>query len=173
MKSTLEIARSLLSQAKIETSSHVVSLHSKAAVEFADVVKQLAPAVTTARSAARRSMSVNNLKQIGLAFHNYAQVNGHFPSPALLGGEQKKFPYSWRVAILPYLEQEPLYRQYHFDEPWDGPNNRLLLEKMPAVYSVPGPDGTPSSRTNASYYVFAGETTAWAAPRCRAARIPR
>jgi hypothetical protein len=164
MKSALEVARLLLSQAKIETSSHVVSLHSNTAVEFADVIKQLAPAVTTARIAARRTMSVNNLKQIGLAFHNYAQVNGHFPSPALLGGEQKKFPYSWRVAILPYLEHEPLYRQYHFDEPWDGPNDRLLLEKMPAVYSLPGPDGSPSSRINASYYVFAGGTTAVGSP---------
>jgi Protein of unknown function (DUF1559)/BlaR1 peptidase M56 len=163
-KFALEIARSLLSRAKVETSSNVVSLHSNTTVEFVDVVKQLAPAVTKARTAARRTMSVNNLKQIGLAFHNYAQVKGHFPSPALLGGEQKKFPYSWRVAILPYLDQEPLYRQYHFDEPWDGPNNRLLLEKMPAVYSVPGPDGTPSSRTNASYYVFAGETTAVGSP---------
>jgi len=107
---------------------------------------------------------VNNLKQIGLAFHNYAQINGHFPSPALLGGEQKNFPYSWRVALLPYLDQDALYRQYHFDEPWDGPRNRLLIGSMPAVYSVPGPDGTPSSKTNSSYYVFSGAATALGAP---------
>ena len=160
MRHTLEIARSLLSQSRIETSSNVVSLHSNTGVELVDVVKLLAPAVTTARTAARRSMSVNNLKQIGLAFHNYHSVNGRLPSPALLGGEQEKFPYSWRVALLPFLEHEPLYRQYHFDEPWDGPHNRLLIEQMPAVYSLPGPDGTPSSRTNPSYAVFAGETTA-------------
>ena len=47
--------------------------------------------------------SINNLKQIGLAFHNYAAAYNHFPSPALLGGEQKKYPYSWRVALLPFI----------------------------------------------------------------------
>jgi Protein of unknown function (DUF1559)/BlaR1 peptidase M56 len=159
LRKALGVARSLLAESKIEISSNVVSLHSNTAVEFADVVKLLTPAVTTARTAAQRAQSVNNLKQIGLAFHNYASANYHFPSPALLGGEQKKFPYSWRVALLPYLEQEPLYRQYHFDEPWDGPHNRTLIEQMPAVYSSPGPDGGPSSRANASYYVFTGETT--------------
>ena len=49
--------------------------------------------------------------------------------------------------------------QYNFDEPWDGPNNRKLIDKMPAVYSYPGADGGPSSRTNTSYFVFSGEGT--------------
>jgi beta-lactamase regulating signal transducer with metallopeptidase domain len=164
MKHTLEIARSLLSQAKIETSSNVVSLHSNTGIALADVAKQLAPAVTTARSAARRTMSVNNLKQIGIAFHNYHDANGHFPSPALLGGERKQFPFSWRVALLPYLEQDGLYRQYHFDEPWDGPHNKLLIEQMPAVYSAGGKDGTPANRSKASYFVFAGPATALGSP---------
>ncbi len=78
----------------------------------------------------------------------------------LYGGPQKSIPYSWRVALLPYLEQAPLYRQYNFDEPWDGPRNRKLLEKMPAVYSVPGADGNPVSSSITSYFVFSGETTA-------------
>jgi hypothetical protein len=164
MKPILEIALSLLSQAKIETSSNVVSLHSSSAIELADVAKQLAPAVTTARSAARRTMSVNNLKQIGIAFHNYHAANGHFPSPALLGGERKQFPFSWRVALLPYLEQDALYRQYRFDEPWDGPHNKLLIEQMPAVYSASGHDGTPPSRSKSSYFVFAGPATALGSP---------
>jgi hypothetical protein len=164
LRMALDVARSLLTESKIETSSNVVSLHSNTAVEFADVVKQLTPAVTTVRSAARRAQSVNNLKQIGIAFHNYAAINGHFPAPALLDGEQKKFPYSWRVALLPYLEQDALFRQYHFDEPWDGPHNRTLIDQMPAVYSSPRPDGGPSSRRNTSYYVFSGETTALGSP---------
>jgi hypothetical protein len=107
---------------------------------------------------------MNNLKQIGLAFHNYADAYRHLPSPALLGGDQKKFPYSWRVALLPFLEHDALYRQYHFDEPWDGPHNRLLIDQMPALYSVPGADGAPSSRTNSSYYVFAGDAAALGSP---------
>ena len=50
--------------------------------------------------------SVNNLKQIGLAFHNYAATNNHFPPPVLYGGKSGKVPYSWRVAILPYIEAQ-------------------------------------------------------------------
>ena len=73
-------------------------------------------------------------------------------------------PYSWRVAILPYLEQNALYKQYDFDEPWDGPNNRKLLDKMPAVYSYPGLDGSPASRTNTAYFVFTGEAAALGVP---------
>jgi hypothetical protein len=160
MKYSLDLAGSLLAQASVETSANLVHLQAKSPIELLDVVKSLTPAVTAARTSARRAMSMNNLKQIGLAFHNYASANGHFPSPTLLGGEQKTIPYSWRVAILPYLEQDALYRQYRFDEPWDGPNNRKLIDQMPAVYSVSGPDGTASSRSTASYYVFSGETTA-------------
>ena len=55
-------------------------------------------------------------------------------------------PYSWRVAILPYLEHNPLYRQYNFDEPWDGPNNRKLIDKMPAIYSYPRPGWQPGEQ---------------------------
>ena len=164
MKATLGAASEALAQAKIETSGNVVHLQTKSTMELSEVVKSLAPAVTTARESARFMSSVNKLKQIGLAFHNYAKVYNHLPSPALLGGEQKKYPYSWRVALLPFLEQQVLYDRYHFDEPWDGPNNRKLIDQMPAIYSAVGPDGKPSSRSTASYYVFAGEAAALSRP---------
>ena len=171
MKTTLGAAGDLLAQAKIETSGSIVHLQAKSTMELSDVVKSLAPALTTARAAARRMSSVNNLKQIGLAFHNYAAVYNHFPSPALLGGEQKKHAYSWRVALLPFIEQQALYNQYRFDEPWDGPNNRKLIDRMPAIYSVPGPDGNPSSRSTASYYVFAGESAALGSPQTPGGKV--
>ncbi len=163
MKYPLELAASLLSQAKVETSATLVHMQAKTPIELAEVAKSLAPAITAARTSARRAVSVNNLKQIGLAFHNYQSVNGHFPAPALLGGERKTIPYSWRVALLPFLDQDALYRQYRFDEPWDGPNNRKLIDQMPAVFSVSQPDGT-RSRSNTSYFVFSGETTALGSP---------
>ena len=50
------------------------------------------------------------------------------------GGLDRKYPFSWRVAILPFIEQVELYQQYHFDEPWDSEHNLTLLDKMPAVY---------------------------------------
>jgi beta-lactamase regulating signal transducer with metallopeptidase domain len=164
LKTALAAAASLLSQAKIETSGNVVHVQAKSTVDLSELAKSLAPAVTTARAAASRAQSINNLKQIGLAFHNYAQANNHFPPPVLTGGEQGKFPYSWRVALLPYLEHDALYRKYRFDEPWDGPHNRELIEQMPAVYSVSGGSGAPLSRSNTSYYVFSGPTTALGSP---------
>src|SRR5262249_34684973 len=53
-------------------------------------------------------------------------------------------------------EQQELYNQYRFDEPWDGPNNRKLIDKMPRMYSYPSFDGTPSSQSNPSYFLFTG-----------------
>ncbi len=102
---------------------------------------------------------MNNLKQIGLAFHNHNSQYGHFPASVNLGGRNKTIPYSWRVAILPFIDHQALYDAYNFDEPWDGPNNRKLIDKMPAIYGYPA-DGTSSSRGNSSYFVFTGRSTA-------------
>jgi beta-lactamase regulating signal transducer with metallopeptidase domain len=146
-----------VSQARIETSDGFVHLHSAPRVDLAEAIRTLAPAVSNARARARRAQSMNNLKQIGLAFHNYHSSNNRFP--ASVNREKAKFPYSWRVAILPYIEQPDLYNQYHFDEPWDGPNNIKLLNRMPATYTYPGSDGTPSSKTNTSYFIFTGRST--------------
>ncbi|UUO05793.1 DUF1559 domain-containing protein [Blastopirellula sp. J2-11] len=100
------------------------------------MVALLLPAVQQARAAARRMQSTNNMKQIGLALHNYADVYGSFP-PAYIADEDGNPMHSWRVLILPFLEQQLLYSQYDFDEPWDGPNNRLLMSQMPETYNDP------------------------------------
>ena len=72
----------------------------------------------------------NNLKQIALALHNYHQANGCFP-PAYIADKNGRPMHSWRVLILPYLELDHLYKQYNFNEPWDGPNNKKLLAARP------------------------------------------
>jgi len=105
--------------------------------------------------------SVNNLKQIALAMHNFHAANNRFP-PAVLMGPDGKTPHSWRVALLPYLEQGNLYRQYRLDEPWDGPNNRQLLAKLPAIYRAPRE--LPGS-SNASYFVLTGPETIFDGPQ--------
>ncbi|MBI1314401.1 DUF1559 domain-containing protein [bacterium] len=116
----------------------------------------LLPAVQNARTAAQRSQSTNNLKQIALALHNYHDTYGHFPAPSVLGPDGKT-THSWRVAILPFIEQEPLFRQYHQDEPWDSENNLKVLKQMPVVFRHPSePDGT----TTSSYFALVGPTTA-------------
>ncbi len=94
-----------------------------------------------AKGAAQRSsvglnQSLNNLKQIGLALHNFHDVYKHLP-PAVIYGPDGKPWHSWRVLILPFIEQRALYDRYRFDEPWDGPNNKALLDSIPPVYRDP------------------------------------
>jgi hypothetical protein len=95
------------------------------------------PAVQAAREAARRNQSANNLKQIALAMHNYNDVNQHFPAAAAIADKNGKPLLSWRVAILPYIEETALYKQFHLDEPWDSEHNRALIAKMPTTYANP------------------------------------
>lgn len=100
------------------------------------LVGLLLPAVQAAREAARRMSSSNNLKQIMLAFHNYENTFRKLPD-AISRDEEGKPLLSWRVAILPFIEQQQLYQQFHLDEPWDSEHNIKLLEKMPPVYVDP------------------------------------
>lgn len=113
----------------------------------------LLPAVQAARESARRMQCTNNLKQIGLALFNYEQANKCFP-PAYLADKDGKPMHSWRVLILPYLEQNDLYEEYRFDEPWDSPHNKALAARMPSVYQCPN-DAKPGD-TQSSYAMIVG-----------------
>lgn len=119
----------------------------------------LLPAVQSAREAARRAQTANNLKQIGLAMHNYHDAYGAFPTRCIRDKEGKPL-LSWRVAILPFLDQQPLYQQFHLDEPWDSEHNRTLLEKMPTVYSnpnAPSQDATVYLAIDGEGSIFSGD----------------
>src|SRR5207245_2212372 len=74
-----------------------------------------------------RTKSKDNLGQLATAMHEYHRANQKFPKATNTN-------LSWRVALLPYIGQDALYRQFKLDEPWDGPNNIKLLGKMPDVY---------------------------------------
>ena len=124
-------------------------------LDAGEVIKLFLPAFAASRAATLRSQGINNLKQIGLAMHNYEAAHGHFP-PAVVIGPDGKTPHSWRVELLPLIGREDLYSQYKLDEPWDGPNNRKLLDKVPSVYHAPNPGGDPIF---ASYFVPTGPDT--------------
>jgi len=87
-----------------------------------------------------KTQSRDNVKVIMLALHNYHDKHGAFPPSVLYGKDNTggKFPHSWRVAILPYIDQQKLYNSYHFDEAWDSPANVEVMAKMPDVYRAPG-----------------------------------
>ena len=118
------------------------------------------PPIEVARARAARFESMNNLKQIGLAMHNYLAANHHFPSPASYNKDGKPL-LSWRVCVLPYIDYA-LFKQFHLDEPWDSPHNRTLIDKMPSIYRLPM-SRTEKGRTN--YLLPVGGGAAFEADR--------
>ena len=98
--------------------------------------KAAAELIQSLASARKFALRTNNLKQIGLALHAYHDANGKLPTN--IYNAKGEAILSWRVHLLPYLEQDNLYRQFRMDEPWDGPNNKKFIEQMPKVYEVPG-----------------------------------
>jgi hypothetical protein len=118
------------------------------------LVALLLPAVQSAREAARRAQCTNNLKQIALAMHNYHAANNTLPKPAITDKDGKAL-LSWRVAILPFIEQGALYNKFKLDEPWDSPHNKALLQEMPATYLCPSRNNPEAGTT--TYRVFTGK----------------
>jgi hypothetical protein len=94
-----------------------------------------------------------SMVSIAKAVEKYHKDKGHYPPPAILGKDGKPL-LSWRVALLPYMENawinnpggpgekhinspKELYDRFKLDEPWDGPNNKKLIDKLPSIYRAP------------------------------------
>jgi beta-lactamase regulating signal transducer with metallopeptidase domain len=150
----LGILELLVGHVRIEREGLVVRASCSVDVETARL-GMVAAAVKSAQEAAQRAQANLKLKQLGMAMHVYHDTHKRLP-PAVLYEPDGKTPHSWRVALLPYLGQRDLYEQYRLDEPWDGPNNRKLLGKIPAVYR--SPKGAPDS-TSSSVFVLTGPGT--------------
>jgi len=97
------------------------------------------PAIVSARQAAQRAQAMNNLKHIALAMHNFHDTYGGMPAAYNMDKDGKPL-LSWRVHILPFIEESALYEEFHFDEPWDSEHNLKLAARMPMVYQAPGAD---------------------------------
>jgi hypothetical protein len=117
----------------------------------------LLPAVQKVREAASRTASQNNLKQIGIGIYDYQFQHRSFP-PAYQASKDGKPLLSWRVLILPFIEQSNLYNEFHLDEPWDSEHNKKLIEQMPKLYRSPTSSAAPG-RTN--YLTVRGKDTAF------------
>jgi phage FluMu protein Com len=90
-----------------------------------------------------RVQESNNFKQMAIAMHAFHDTRGQLPRPAIESPDGKPL-LSWRVALLPYVENDNLYRQFKLDEPWDSNHNKQLIPMIPRVYLRPGqvPDGS-------------------------------
>ncbi len=97
-----------------------------------DKFKRL-PAAEVRRDDSQRAQSTNNMKQLALCMQTYHDTHKTFPARAVFDKDGKPL-LSWRVHILPDLGRGDLYNQFHLDEPWDSPNNKKLIDQMPAVF---------------------------------------
>ena len=104
-------------------------------------------AILRARDAGRRKQSLDHLKKLSAAFHSFADAYGRFPPAAVIGPDGKPW-HSWRVLLLPFLEEAGLYQQYDFSQPWDSPKNRPLAERTVKVYRDPAREGPPDGFTD-------------------------
>jgi len=122
----------------------------------------LSPLVSRAGPAAYRMQCTNNLKQIGLALHNYHDTFGCFP-PAYVADAEGRPLYSWRVLILPSIERKPLYDAFHLDEPWDSPNNLPLSQTEIYDFLCPSNDQkrSPQRSSMTNYLAVVGPGTLW------------
>ena len=132
---------------------------------IAVLIALLLPAVQQAREAARRTQCKNNLKQLGLALHNYHDTYLRFPSAfgsqSLNGSGGERWGHSQWVALLPYFDQAPLYNQWNFladNEGWDGNVTISRNAVIPALKcpSSSLPDRSPNNFPTAHYFGIQG-----------------
>jgi prepilin-type processing-associated H-X9-DG protein len=116
-------------------------------------------AVWMEKARRERQEGWNNLKQLGLAmlgtayadtvdtrFTTGEALDDRFPAHAIFDRQGKPL-LSWRVHILPHLEEDELYRQFHLDEPWDSPHNKRLIPRMPRFFRNPHSKAPPNTTT--------------------------
>ena len=100
--------------------------------------------------------SQNNLKQIGIAFHSYNDAHNALPNN--LVDKDGKPTLSWRVQLLPYIEETALYKEFKLDEPWDSKTNKALIERMPKLFA---PIRVKAEKGGTFYRSFNGPDTAF------------
>jgi hypothetical protein len=151
MRTSVDAIRTSLRSAPVQRRGAVV----EGSLAVKTDTATLKPLFAEMEATAHRAEVQNNLKQIGIAMHAYHDAMGALPGPAIVDKTGKPL-LSWRVAILPYIEQQNLYRQFKLDEPWDSEHNIKLLDKMPAIYALP----TRNAKKGETFFrVFTGPNT--------------
>jgi len=98
---------------------------------------------------------MSNLQRIAIALNAYAKDHGTYPTPVVKDAAGKPL-YSWRVLLLPYIDEQNLYSNFQLNEAWDSPNNAAWIAQCPSVYISPGSAGNVSQ---ANYVLITGAGT--------------
>jgi Protein of unknown function (DUF1559) len=150
-------ANQALQGAKVDVQGTTVRVQVKMDLDPSTIVAVVMDGVNRVQASANRQQYNSNLRQIGVAMHIHAGEYRTLP-PAAICDKNDKPLLSWRVAILPYIEQLPLYQQFRLDEAWDSDHNKKLIDRMPAIYAAPGIK-TKSGMTH--FQVFVGPGTSF------------
>ena len=128
------------------------------------LVALLLPSVRGSREPARRTQCKNNLKQIGLALHNYHDTYGSLPSAYTVDDDGQPL-HSWRTLILPFLEEQTLYDQIDLSKPWNDPANETVFKAARvSVYACPSAELKDSKTT---YVAVVGSETSFSGSEVR------
>ena len=119
------------------------------------------PTLGGAKTAARRAQCLNHLKVVSIAILNYERHHGHLPPPYTTD-ESGQPLHSWRVLILPFLEEQELYDAIDLSKPWHHPDNLALQHRMLLYYQCPTMNPTSDDFTmTTAYSAIVGDRTAW------------
>lgn len=91
---------------------------------------------------------------------NYESMHGRLP-PAAVRGNHGEPLLSWRVLLLPFIEQADLHRRFRLDEPWDSPHNIELLSEMPRLYELPPSKRSMIPANHTVCHIFIGKGAAF------------
>jgi hypothetical protein len=138
----------ILDASKVEVNGSKLVMNQKA--NSKELTTLLVAAIEKVRTAADRMISGSNMRQLMIAMHNFHADYAHLPEAATTDKNGKPL-LSWRVTVLPYIEQDELYKKFKLDEPWDSPHNKAVLENnpMPKLFEHPA---KKDGETKKTYY---------------------
>jgi prepilin-type N-terminal cleavage/methylation domain-containing protein/prepilin-type processing-associated H-X9-DG protein len=120
---------------------------------IAILIGLLLPAVQKVRAAAARAQCENNMKQLGLAYHQWADDNGNAFPPAFISDPTKSA--GWGIFLMPYLDQLPLFKQYNFTAPFFYSNPSFMIDNQSVIIGTVPPMLCPASPVRGPYsYTF-------------------
>ena len=124
-----------------------------AAIFIFSATREYRNQMNDARLDSRSIMSEHNMTMIGIALEYQNDLDKSWPASYSIDSDGNPL-LSWRVHILPYIDQVELYEQFHLNEPWDSPHNKTLLNKMPSIFR------SPHSSASLSHTNYLGNATA-------------
>ncbi|HEY7329099.1 MAG TPA: DUF1559 domain-containing protein [Gemmataceae bacterium] len=138
-----------LKEMRIEQKDAALQVSIEAKIDPTMAGRTLLDAVQKVREENARNQSGSNLHNLGIAMHMYADAMQRMPANALYNKDGKPL-LSWRVLLLPYIDQQALFNEFHLNEPWDSEHNKKLLARMPKIYATPQDENTLKEHT--TYY---------------------